>query len=165
LGALLALAGCAAGYRDASAPVSSLAVFEPVRFAGTWIEVARYPVAFEADCLSVAADYRLGPEGRFAVERRCRTAGGERVTAGTARPAGPGRLKLRLDGVRGEIDWWVLWADADYRTAVIGAPSGRMGWILNRDPAIPADRLRAARAVLAFNGYDPGRLEMSGGPG
>jgi apolipoprotein D and lipocalin family protein len=37
----------------------------------------------------------------------------------------------------------------------VGVPSGRAGWILHRDPAMPAERLRVAREVLDFNGYDP----------
>ena len=53
---------------------------------------------------------------------------------------------------------WVLWTDADYRTAVLGQPDGRAGWILNRDPEIPPDRLAAALTVLDFNGYDTGAL-------
>ncbi|WP_296432028.1 lipocalin family protein, partial [Yoonia sp.] len=47
----------------------------------------------------------------------------------------------------------------DYRTAVVGAPNGRSGWILNRTPDIRADRLDAARDILEFNGYDLSRLE------
>jgi apolipoprotein D and lipocalin family protein len=48
--------------------------------------------------------------------------------------------------------------DEGYRTAVVGAPNGKSGWILNRDPQIPVDRLNAAREVLDFNGYDLDRL-------
>jgi apolipoprotein D and lipocalin family protein len=55
----------------------------------------------------------------------------------------------------------VLWVDEGYRTAVVGAPNGRVGWILNRDPDIPEDRLIAAREVLDFNGYDVSQLQRS----
>ena len=73
---------------------------------------------------------------------------------------GPGRLKVRLPSVPFvAADYWVLWTDEDYRTAVVGAPNGRSGWILNRTPDIRADRLDAARDVLEFNGYDLGRLK------
>ena len=77
-----------------------------------------------------------------------------------AEVAGPGRLKVSFPTVpfAGAVDYWVLWVDEGYRTAVVGAPNGRSGWILNRDPVIPADRLQAARDVLAFNGYDLSRL-------
>ncbi len=67
-------------------------------------------------------------------------------------PAGPGRFVI------GDQLWWVLWADADYRTLAIGTPSGQFGLILNRDGALPPDRLRAAREIFDFNGYDIARL-------
>ncbi|MEM7518126.1 MAG: lipocalin family protein, partial [Planctomycetota bacterium] len=74
---------------------------------------------------------------------------------------GPGRLTVRLDGVPFGADYWVLWVDESYRTAVIGVPSGRAGWILNREPTISPDRLTAALEVLTFNGYDVAALEMT----
>ena len=52
-------------------------------------------------------------------------------------------------------DYWVLWVDADYETAVVGVPSGRAGWILARVPTIDPARRAEAEAVLARNGYDP----------
>ena len=59
----------------------------------------------------------------------------------------------RLAG-RGQQPWWVLWADTDYRTLVIGTPSGAFGFVLNRGGLLPEDRLRSAREVLAWNRYD-----------
>ena len=47
-----------------------------------------------------------------------------------------------------------------FQIAVVGVPSGRAGWILNRTPEIRADRLQAARQVLEFNGYDLTKLLM-----
>jgi apolipoprotein D and lipocalin family protein len=44
----------------------------------------------------------------------------------------------------------------------VGTPNGRAGWVLNRDPVIPADRWAAAREMLDFNGYDLSRLELVG---
>ena len=55
----------------------------------------------------------------------------------------------------------MLWVDEGYRTAVVGSPSGGSGFILNREPDIPADRLTAARQVLAFNGYELDDLKMT----
>jgi apolipoprotein D and lipocalin family protein len=73
--------------------------------------------------------------------------------SGPVTPVGPGRFSI------GDAEpWWVLWIDADARTMAIGTPSGAFGFILNRVGPIPADRLAAAKDILAFNGYDPGRL-------
>jgi apolipoprotein D and lipocalin family protein len=49
--------------------------------------------------------------------------------------------------------YWVLWVDEGYRTAVVGQPNGRAGWVLNREPGDPAGPLDRAREVLDFNGY------------
>ncbi|WP_322891519.1 MULTISPECIES: lipocalin family protein [unclassified Yoonia] len=148
-------------YRDTAVPISSKAVFEPARFLGTWYEVARYPVPFEAGCVGVTAEYGALPDGRISVRNTCRNPDGSvrSVIEGSAGIVGPGRLKVSFPSLPfGEADLWVLWADETYRTVVLGAPDGRSGWILNRDPVIPADRLAAARGMLAFNGYDLSRL-------
>ena len=163
----LLLSGCAVVdtvvpvYRDTTAPISSKAVFEPNRYLGLWYEVARFPVFFENGCVGVTAEYGLRDDGLLSVLNICRNADGTERSriAGTAEIVGPGRLKVSFPSVPfGAADYWVLWTDADYETAVVGAPNGRAGWILNRTPDIRADRLNAARDVLRFNGYDISRL-------
>ncbi len=172
LAALVLLAACGAEpgeevggllevYRDTSVPIASKALFEPAKYLGTWYEVARYPVPFEAGCRGVTAEYGALPDGLISVRNTCRGADGavRSTIEGTAKIVGPGRLKVSFPSVPfGAADYWVLWTDETYRTAVVGAPNGRSGWILNRDPEIPADRLKAAREVLDFNGYDLTRL-------
>ena len=111
----------------------------------------------------MTAEYGVISDGVISVRNTCRRPDGSvrSVIEGQAELVGPGRLKVRFDGVpfiRG--DYWVLWVDEGYRTAVVGAPDGWSGWILNRTPTIPVDRLDAARQVLDFNGYDIDRLEM-----
>ncbi len=165
-GLALTLAGCAAappGYRDTSVPITSIAAFDPVRYAGRWHEIARFPVPFEAGCAGVTADYTLQSDGALGVVNTChagQTGGPARQIRGRAVPSGPGRLTISFEGVPDLGPYWVLWVDEGYRTAVVGVPSGRAGWILNRDPTIPADRLRAAREILDWNGYDLAQLEM-----
>ena len=158
-----ALSACVAfpSYRDAGTPITSMAVFDPARYAGTWYEIASYPTPFQAGCRNTAATYTPRADGTLAVFNRCTTDDGLETIAGSAEVVGPGRLSVRLNGVPFAADYWVLWVDEGYRTAVVGVPSGRAGWILNREPQIPADRLNAAREVLAFNGYDLGALDMT----
>lgn len=170
----LLLAGCTTeapvpgglftGYRDSSVQISSNALFDPSRYAGTWYEIARYPVPFQRGCVGTRAEYTPRADGSLGVVNSCRDGaldGPVKRIEGSARLVGPGRLEVRFDTVPFlSAPYWVLWVDEGYRTAVVGVPSGRAGWILNRDPQIPADRLAAAREVLEFNGYDLGPLMM-----
>lgn len=163
---LLTLAACTSVpilpvYRDTDAPISSKALFEPERYLGIWHEVARFPVPFQAGCVGVTAEYGLRDDGLLSVLNICRNLDGSEKSRieGTAEIVGPGRLKVRFPSVPFvAADYWVLWTDEDYNTAVVGAPNGRSGWILNREPTIRADRLNAARGILEFNGYDLSRL-------
>lgn len=161
-GFLCACSAILPSWRDTSVPMRTVAAFEVGRYAGTWYEVARYPAPFQSGCLRSSATYSLLGGGEIGVRNACRTENGWRVINGTARVVGPGRLSVRLDGVPVAADYRVLWVDEGYRTAVVGTPSGRSGWILNRSPEIPADRLAAAREVLAFNGYDLAGLMTTG---
>ncbi len=148
-------------YRDTTVPIASKAVFDPARYLGTWYEVARFPVPFEAGCVGVTATYGMQDDGDISVRNTCRNPDGsvKSTIMGTAKIVGPGRLKVSFPSVPfGASDYWVLWVDEGYRTAVVGAPNGRSGWVLNREKQIPADRLNAAREVLDFNGYDVTRL-------
>lgn len=171
--ALLALAGCSATfpgektggffevYRDTDVTIASMALFDPDRYLGTWYEVARYPVIFERGCVKVTAEYQKIDDNTISVFNTCRNLDGSvrSEILGSADVVGPARLKVSFPSVPfGASDYWVLWVDQDYQTAVVGAPNGRSGWILNRQPQIPADRLRAAREILDFNGYDLDRL-------
>jgi apolipoprotein D and lipocalin family protein len=150
-------------YRDPTVPIASKALFEPDRYLGLWHEVARFPVPFESGCVGVTAEYGLRSDGLLSVRNICRNPDGTERSRidGTAEITGPGRLLVRFGAVPFiAADYWVLWVDESYRTAVVGTPNGRAGWILNRDPDIPADRLAAAREILDFNGYDLSRLVM-----
>ena len=141
--------------------MTSMAVFDVERYSGRWYEVASFPTAFQKGCRNTRADYELQGDGSLSVTNRCLKNGVETVVRGEARISGPGRLEVRLAGMTVAADYWLLWVDEGYRTAVVGVPSGRAGWILNRTPDIPADRLQAARKVLQFNGYDLQALEMT----
>ncbi|MDH3262888.1 MAG: lipocalin family protein [Paracoccaceae bacterium] len=160
----LVLAGCtaAAPYRDAAVPMTSIASLDVGRYAGRWSEVARVGEPLVPGCGPVSLTQAADVRGGFALSGLCHAGGPmgpDRLVRGQARAAGPGRFDLAVEGgYSGPI--WVLWVDEGYRTAVVGMPSGRAGWILNRDPEIPPDRLRAAREVLAWNGYDLSQLRM-----
>jgi apolipoprotein D and lipocalin family protein len=163
LAACVALSACVGpSYRDPGATIAAQRDFQPERYLGRWYEIARYPVSFEEGCTATTADYGPIDAETISVLNTCRQGapdGPVEQISGTATIVAPGELKVRFSSVPFvAADYWVLWVDEDYRTAVVGVPSGRAGWILARTPTIDADRRAAAEAVLARNGYDPSRL-------
>ncbi len=161
LSALLALAGCAS-YRDTAVPIAAQADFQPARYLGRWYEIARFPVVFEDGCTATTADYGRIDDATVSVLNTCHQGapdGPVRSISGTATVVAPGKLKVKFPRVPFvAADYWVLWVDEAYQTAVVGVPSGTSGWILARTPEIDADRRAEAEAVLARNGYDPAKL-------
>lgn len=149
--ALVILAGCARpvakqtpAFRDVTRPVGSAALLDVGQFAGRWYQVAHYPAA--GTCPGDVIDI----DGAQTMTTRC--APGANLTY-----AGRGRFTLtRANGAQETL--WVLWVDHHYRTAVIGRPDGQIGAIWNRQPIIPGDRMKAAREILDFSGYDLSRL-------
>lgn len=157
--ALVLLAGCVAkspapiaGFRDPSAQIYSNAVLDNARLDGRWVQVAEFAAADAPACKPGGAEIKQTASGLQIRARLCLN-GVPTPFNGALRATGPGRFAAPS----GE-PWWVIWADVGYRTLVIGTPSGRFGFILNRDGPLPADRLRAAREVLEWNGYALARL-------
>lgn len=148
---LTLLAACAPkpapqiSFRDPARPIYSLAGFDAARLSGAWHQVAGFGAACHGGTIEV------GPTARFDL---CLPYGQKQGRAALVATK-PGRFDLTGIG-----PLWVLWADADNRTVVLGTPSGQYAIILNRDPTLPADRFRAARDILAFNGYDVTQLNV-----
>lgn len=132
-------------FRDTTRQTYSIAGLDSARIAGNWVQVAGFGAACSGGTIEIA------PATRYAL---C-LPGGVKSGAGAMTSTLPGRLDLPGVGA-----FWVLWADADDRTLVIGAPDGHYGLILNREAKIPPDRLAAARDILRFNGYDVAKLSV-----
>ncbi|MGO4907702.1 lipocalin family protein [Pseudorhodobacter sp. W20_MBD10_FR17] len=157
--ALFFLAACVAktpatvtGYRKPDTQIYSNAVLENDRLVGQWVQVAEFAPHDAPACSKGGADISRSAAGLAIVARLC-LGGVSTAFSGPLAVAGPGRFTPPV----GEA-WWVVWADVGYRTLVIGTPSGRFGFILNRGGDLPGDRMHAAREVLDWNGYDLARL-------
>ncbi|MFT3689070.1 lipocalin [Paenirhodobacter sp.] len=158
---VLALAACAAAPERPAAPVvlrnpsgwiSSAVLFDPQRFAGRW-HVAESGVP---GCAGARQDWAW--DGRGYVLSGVDCSGGRPARLGGRLDlTGPGG-RMTPQGAFGGAPVWVLWVDQDYRTAVLGTPSGRFGMVITRDLPPRGDLMVAARRVLDFNGYDIRRI-------
>ncbi|RPE70984.1 apolipoprotein D and lipocalin family protein [Pacificibacter maritimus] len=134
----------AVGPRDQSVPMSSMAGFDPARFSGRWYEVEAY-VPAGASCVMGAVTFSPQKSGDMIVtEGPCADGAPRR---GVAMRTGPGRFTFEGDAL------WVLWVDQSYDAAVIATPTGK-AHVLSRALTIPADKRRAARDILTWNGFD-----------
>ena len=160
--ALLALGACAAevpssvpsgpSFRDQSAPIGVTSRFNAKDFEGLWYVRA----GFDPDIGRMALRMMETPAGR--VMRLgvfvCDAAGvcGDFAEDLPVKTLGKGRFSVTMpDGQDREM--WVLWVDEGFRTAVLGNKVGDFGWIIDRSTTGGADRIKAAREILDFNGY------------
>lgn len=148
----MVLSACApsppAGFRDTDRPIGATARFDKNAFSGDWLIVSRFEapasgrITFgaEGDTLQVSSD---------AVP----------IINGPYREGVPGEL-LPLSEAQEPLI--VMWVDADFETAAIGTASGSFGAVIDRDGALPADRVQAARDILEFYGWDTSALQRMG---
>jgi apolipoprotein D and lipocalin family protein len=159
---LLLLGGCAALDKG---PVGNAAVPQPAkpveieRYLGRWYELARYEAGFQKGCEGVTADYSLTAPGRIKVVNSCRKGsldGKPDQATGTAKVVeGSNNAKLRVSFFGPFYgDYWVLDRAEDYSWAIVGEPSGRYLWLLNRRPDPGVQELAAMKARVAAMGYD-----------
>jgi apolipoprotein D and lipocalin family protein len=126
-------------FRDVTLPIGSTTRGGPYDMAGNWRVAAAYPGGIFGPGDGVVLDF---------------AADGTGVLNGL-----PLQVTMPNRWIAGGVEYWVLWVDDDFRTAVIGTPTGAFGWIMDRPGAASVDRTRAAREVLDFSGYDLGQLE------
>lgn len=118
------------------------------RLAGTWRQVAGFGA--KASCAAAPSLTFAAQNGApFAQYDLC--FGPQR--RGGAGPIGSAGAQGRYVLPNLAAPLWVLWIDEGNRTMALGTPDRSYGMIVSKDMP-SADRLRAAREVLAWNGYD-----------
>ncbi|MEF3048643.1 lipocalin family protein [Pseudotabrizicola sp. L79] len=159
----LALAGC-----DPHTPTQQLSAapmyllpIAPERLVGTWYEVATFPGPFQDGCTQTSATYANRGDGTLGLTNRCVRNGREVRISGVATPNGPGKFKVRLQGVPFAGDYWVIGASRDGRTLLVGTPTRIAGWVLHRDRVFTPEQRRWAREVFRKNGYDEAAMQRT----
>ena len=54
---------------------------------------------------------------------------------------------------KGDGNYWVLYLDPDYQTALVGSPNGSYLWLLARTKTISAEQRAALNAAAERNGF------------
>jgi apolipoprotein D and lipocalin family protein len=148
-----------------AAALTPVAAFDVARYHGVWYEVAAIRGAFQNRCArDPRSEYAPGEDGALIVRSRCtQTEGGTYEAEGRARaldPSVPAVLKVTYVYQLGI--WWypfgrnqvVIGSGRNYEWIVIGDPSLHYGRILARGPALSAEELKSAAALLRAEGFD-----------
>ena len=148
------------------------------RYAGRWYEIARTPEPHQRRCAGNAmADYALlatgadAEDAELAVTNRCTHADGSIAAVEGIAQAVPGSHGARLEISFAPIwlrwlpwvwaDYWILYIDDDYRSAVVGTPDQRHLWLLARAPRLEAIDYQRLVDQAGAQGFDTARLTLT----
>lgn len=162
--AVAMLAGCA-NSGTGVVPPKTVDKVDLQRYQGTWYELARLPMFFQRNCAQSEARYALQGDGSLSVSNRCRTLEGEWQEAeGRAVPQVAGKtskLWVRFDNWFSSLlpgvakgEYWVLYLDDDYQTALVGHPNRDYLWLLARSPQVAPAMRDKLLDVARGQGYD-----------
>lgn len=168
MAAAVVLAGCA-NSGTGVVPPKTVAQVDLQRYQGTWYEQARLPLFFQRKCAQSEARYELQDGGTLAVTNSCRTYDGDmQQVQGQAVPQVPGetsKLWVRFDNWASNLlpgltkgEYWVLYLDDDYQTALVGNPNRKYLWLLTRDQEISAQTRATLLAEARNRDYDTSEL-------
>ena len=141
-----------------------------VKYSGKWYEISKIPNSFQDHCQkNTTANYELAPDDEIIVTNSCIDEEGELDSStGLARIVDlktNSKLEVSFVSLFGWHlfwgDYWILGLDSNYNYAVIGTPSRKYGWILNRKPQISDVDLETCYKILEKNGYNRNDFEMS----
>lgn len=141
-------------FRDVDVDLASTTRFNAKAFSGFWN--IRSEFARAGDLRSRAGvDFQIGPNGeivQIALHGPKRRGRFGAIAHYEVEQSAPGRFVFGAPPYTTE--YWILWVDANYRTAVIGTPSGTFGWIIDRNRTDGEDRIAAGKEILEWMGYD-----------
>ena len=166
--AALVLVGCT-NSGTGPTPPKTVEQVDLQRYQGTWYEQARLPMFFQRNCAQSEAHYELQDDGSLSVTNRCRSVDGDlQQVQGQAMVQVPGatnKLWVRFDNWFSRLapgltkgEYWVLYLDDDYQSALVGNPNRKYLWMLTRDEQISAQSRAILLEEARQRGYDTSEL-------
>ena len=137
--AILSFFGCAQS-RD----LPTVGQVDLNRYQGRWYEIASFPIRPQRNCTATYAEYTLNKEGYVEVYNHCidSTDGSVKDISGKAfvETAGDNSRLLVQFFWPFKAPYQIIALDTvDYQYALVGSPSRKYLWILNRQPQMAAD--------------------------
>lgn len=150
-----------------SAPTPSLPTVEKVdleRYAGKWIEIARYDNRFETGCAGATAEY-IKNNNHIRVINSCFNELGVKSAEAIGRAYAveeSNNSKLKVSFFRPFYgDYWIIMLGDDYQYSVVGDPHRKYLWILSRTQNLNDQDKKIILDNLPNFGYDPTKLHWT----
>ncbi len=140
-------------------PLQTVADVDLNKYAGTWYETARFPNFFEKGLECVTAEYNLLNNGKISVvnkghdienNSKIKTVKG---TAWLPNENNKGQLKVRFFWPFAG-DYFIIALDKNYQYALVGDPSRKYLWILNRTNTIADSVYSNLTKIAQKNNFD-----------
>ena len=161
--------GCARVSTEPELPtLQTVTSVDRTRYAGTWYEIARLPMWFQRDCVASQAIYTLLENGNVEVKNQCLTTSGDQKQAqGVATVVDENtnaKLYVVFDNWAAKLfsgwgsaptegNYWILYLDLGYRTALVGTPDREYLWVLSRSPTLEKAIYEKLVSLGKQNGY------------
>ncbi len=154
----------------ASLPLATVKSVELNKYAGEWYEIAKYPNWFQRNCAGTKAKYVLVQSGMIGVINTCQKKNNPKLletATGKARVADTKtNAKLKVSflpfGVSlFEGDYWILYLDENYQTAIVGTPNRKYLWFLSRTAQISETKYSQLSKIAEEKGFDPKKISKT----
>jgi apolipoprotein D and lipocalin family protein len=160
--ACAALVACTGPDPRGAAPLRSGTHVDLERYMGTWHVIANVPYFAENGKVATRDEYRLDADGNVATTYVYRKAFGQPEktldSLGIVQPGSNNAYWIvRLFWLI-RADYLVLEVAADYSWALVGQPSGKLGWVLARDAAMDDAQYASLLEKFRGHGYAPERF-------
>ncbi len=147
-------------------PLATVPKVELAKYAGTWYEIASFPMKFQKNCACTTADYTLTDKGYVIVKNRCQDAknGNIKKIEGKAFVGKEGdNAKLKVQFFPPfKAPYYIIALDsAEYYYAAVGAPDRDYLWILCRESVMDSTLYQSITDSVRKLGFDTKRLKMT----
>ena len=147
-------------------PLATVPNVELKKYAGTWYEIASFPMKFQKNCACTTADYTLSDKGYVIVKNRCQDnkSGNIKKIQGKAfvgKEGNNARLKVQFFPPF-KAPYYIIALDTDaYYYAAVGTPDRNYLWILCRDAVMDSTLYQGITDSVKKLGFDTKRLKMT----
>jgi apolipoprotein D and lipocalin family protein len=162
---LLSLIFAVSFAQNASAALQTVSFVDLNQYAGTWYQIARNPIFFEARCVCSRQVLGAMPNGQVSVYNSCNDTaptGTLEVIKGVATNEDPTtNSKFTVDfNLPNKGEYWIIGLDPQYRFAVVSDPTEKSLYILSKSPTLDPQLYQTA-FNLAKQQVDTSQLQMT----